>query len=84
MFELLLLLFMPSEIEPTKLGMKYLLKEQFSMRDISSFLHYVGMCTYIHCWEYNRKKLGKNAKLNYMQWIRGNKVMMNFLLWGVS
>ncbi len=29
MFELLLLLIIPSEIEPTKFGIKYLLKERF-------------------------------------------------------
>ena len=45
MFELLLLLFMPSEIEPTKLGMKYLLKEQFL--DYQSCENYVEKNVYL-------------------------------------
>ncbi len=45
MFELLLLLFMPSEIEPTKLGMKYLLKEQFL--DYQSCENYVEKNIYL-------------------------------------
>ncbi len=45
MFELLLLLFMPSEIEPTKLGMKYLLKEQFL--DYQSCESYVEKNVYL-------------------------------------
>ena len=39
MFELLLLLIIPSEIEPTKFGIKYLLKERFM--DYQSCTKYV-------------------------------------------
>ena len=39
MFELLLLLIIPSEIEPTKFGIKYLLKERFM--DYQSCAKYV-------------------------------------------
>ena len=45
MFELLLLLLMPSEIEPTKLGMRYLLKEQFI--DYQSCESYVQKNVYL-------------------------------------
>ena len=39
MFELLMLLIIPSEIEPTKFGIKYLLKERFV--DYQSCAEYV-------------------------------------------
>ena len=45
MFELLMLLILPSEIDPPKLGMKYLLKEKFV--DYRSCEKYVDKNVYL-------------------------------------